>query len=116
MSATCGIDVSANLGAYTSGVDTAVTGQAAFNNSFNNCVLVSINNGCTFRIGGSSAATLNETAVTKGGVVYQDLTLSGATPTINNVSGCLGAVSNGQIFTLNAVFNIQSPDGLINLS
>lgn len=115
MSATCGIDLDAASG-YTSGVaDSAVIGKARFTNG-TDCVSVSISSGCTFTIGSYSTISFNENATTIGGVNYQYLTLSGATPTVHNVTGCVGSVVNNLTFTANAVFGIQSPNGLMNVS
>ena len=82
--------------------------------SFNNCVLITISNGCTFTISGFSTVFFDEAVKTVGGVNYQDLYLTGNTFTVANATGCAGAVTNGQTITLNAVFNVQSPDGLID--
>ena len=117
MAATCAIDVDFTC-AVTAGVDTAIASTAYFTNHATppvDCVGVSISNGCTFTVGNVTTTSFDETTVTKAGVNYQALTLSGNGPTIHAVNGCLGAVSNNQTFTLNAVFNVQSPDGLINI-
>jgi hypothetical protein len=39
--------------------------------------------------------------------------MSDVTATISNVTGCLGMTPNGPNFTLDAVFNVRSPDGVI---
>jgi hypothetical protein len=107
MSATCNIPFVANSGFTAGASDTAVVGQTNFTTAGTDCVGVSISNGCTFTVGGSPVATFNESA--------QSLTLSGNAPTIHNVSGCLGAVSNNQTFTLNAAFSV-SGSGAINIT
>ena len=116
---TCNVNTDFSDNVHTGLTDTGAVATNKFHRvagtmSFNNCVLISVSNGCTFTIAGFSTVYFDEVLKTVGGVNYQDLYLTGATLTVANANGCAGAVTIGQSITVNAVFNVQSPDGLID--
>jgi hypothetical protein len=82
----------------------------------NNCVSVTISNGCRFTISGSSTLGFDEAFTAKGLPLkdYQPLHLGGSGLRISNVTSCAGAVTNLQALTLTAVFDVWSFDGLID--
>jgi hypothetical protein len=96
----------------------AVDGSIAMSNSSGtDCAQGGISIGglpCTFSIGGSSSLRFDETVKTVSGQNRQDLHLSTTALRIHAPTGCFGVVSNNQAITLNAVFNVHSPDGLID--
>jgi len=119
MSVTCNVNTDFSDQVHTGLSDTGAVATNKFHRvagvmPFNNCVTIYISNGCAFTINGYSTVFFDEAIKTVGGVNYQDLTLGGATLTVANATGCAGAVTNGQSITLNAVFNVRSPDGLID--
>jgi len=81
------------------------------NSSGVHCMEVTINNGCTFRIGGSAMARFDEYAKT---TLTQDLYLSGSGLQIKSPIGCLGAVTNNQAITLTGDLNVYTAAGLID--
>jgi len=106
---TVGADViDAGTSVYVNRVDGSLN---ATNSAGTHCVQVSISNGCTFRVGGSTTAKFDETAKATN---TQDLVLSGSGLQVKSSSGCLGAVTNNQPITLTATFNVDSPDGLVD--
>jgi len=118
-SVTCNVNTDFSDQVHTGLSDTGAVATNKFHRvagvmSFNSCVLVSISNGCTFRIGGFSFVYFDEAIKTVSGVNYQDLYLTGNGLTVTNENNCAGAVTNGQAITLTAVFNVRSPDGLID--
>lgn len=102
----CAVPYIANSN-YTSASTDVVVGQTNFTSGGTDCAGASISNGCTFRIGGTPATTFDENT--------QRLSVNGSA-VIHNVSGCLGAVANGQTFTVNALYDIAlSPPAVINI-
>ena len=95
--------------AKVSNVDGAL--QATNAGSGVHCVVVTISNGCTFRVGGSATAAFNETAKSTN---TQDLLLSGSGLQIKSPVGCLGMYSSNQAITLTADFNVYTAAGLID--
>jgi len=83
----------------------------ATNSAGTHCVQVSISNGCTFRVGGSANAEFDETAQAAN---RQRLVLSGSGLRVKSPSGCLGAVAADQAISLDATFNVDTADGLID--
>jgi len=107
----CTVPVSLT-GTRTSGIDTAIAGNAVFGTG--TCVKVSLLAGlCTFNVQGTVAATFNETTKVVGGVTYQDLILNGSGTIANQSPNCFGFYSGS--FTLNNIaFNIAAAGGPIN--
>jgi hypothetical protein len=123
MSVICDVNVDFNDLVHTGLTDTGavpankfhrVAGTAYVTNTLGaDCVRVTISNGCTFTIGGTFTAAFDEAIKVVNGVNYQDLYLTG-TLKIHNPVNCAGAVTANQNVTLTGVFNVQSPDGLID--
>jgi len=91
----CTVPVTLTTG-RTSGVDTAISGSAAFGTG--TCVKVSAMGGtCTANVQGTVTTTFNETVRTGG---WQDLILNGS-GTLANQSGCSGLLTGS--FTLNNI-------------
>jgi len=95
----------------TAKVSTVDGSLQATNGGGTHCVVVTISNGCTFRVGGSATAAFDEAAKATN---TQSLYLSGNGLQIKNPSGCLGAVTNNQAITLTADFNVYTAAGLID--
>ena len=118
MTVTCNVNLNfadlVHTGLTDSGPASGKFHSVAGSMAVNNCVAVNISSGCAFTINGSSVVSFDEAIKTVGGVNYQDLTLSGSGLSVAGATGCAGAVTSGQSLTLNAVFNVQSPDGLID--
>jgi hypothetical protein len=96
--------------AKVSNVDGAL--QATNVGSGVHCVVVTISNGCTFRVGGSAIAAFDEAEKT---TLTQGLYLGGGSGLqIKSPSGCLGAVSNNQAITLTGDLNVYTAAGLID--
>lgn len=71
------------------------------------CLRIDRTGGCTLRIGGSVASTIEETEKTRGGTTYNELTLNGSGLTTNNPNLlCLGEVGNGTAFSIDASFDV----------
>jgi len=80
--------------------DANVTGRAYFTNGSSGCLQFADSlTGCTFTAGGSVPASFDEVP---DGSTYQGLALSGSGLQVSNVSGCLGAYSNGGAVTVSA--------------
>lgn len=124
VSATCGIDVDlTDTNVHVGLVDSGgmpwskfhpVAGTAKLTNAAGaECMEIYINNGCRFRVGNSSSVGFDEAINVNGS---QDLVLSGNSPkVVSPNAACLGAVTNGQSLTLNAIFDVASPDGSIDI-
>jgi len=119
MAVTCTVKTDFSDSVHTGLTDTGAVATNKFHRVagvmiFSNCVAVNISNGCAFTINNFSIVGFDEAIKTIGGVNYQELYLDGTGLTVANATGCAGAVTNGQLITLTAVFNVQSPDGLID--
>jgi hypothetical protein len=119
---TCGTDIDFVDLVHTGLLDTGATAANKFHRvagtGYANCgapdsIRVTVSNGCTYTMGGTFNAWFDEAIKVVSGVNYQDLYVTG-TLRIHNPVNCAGAVTNGQGVNLNGVFNVQSPDGLID--
>jgi hypothetical protein len=120
---TCNIDIDYSDLVHTGYTDTGnvpankfhrVAGTAyVTNGSGTDCLRLTLSTGCTFTLGGTLAVGFAEGIKTIGIVDYQDLYVSG-TLKVHNPTGCVGAPVSMQDFSLAGVFNVQTPDGLID--